>query len=578
MFLVCGYATPITSVRGQEETPTVTFSWREASYSTSIHRVWDNEIDIVNYSGTYTDFYTVEDNSFNLSEDTFTRAIRDITYDANYSYLLNTTLTGSLDVSLSLTVYRVNIDYGTGLKFIWIAIKEGTMEMELTIVSHIYSYTYYEEYNKTIDSDYEKYNLTTYELLDTWSDEDEIIDELNYTHTNNFTYSPYYQYQHDIAEFTMPLILTMQIFKTENQDRIAWANLFHDFLMYKDKDENIIYSVGDKGGAVNMWCSSEYCGYIRPRAMHLHQHIIYPEKAIDYSGYMHEPKDKTISELASTIVFTPPATTNGSDVSWGIEYPGYTIDASVMDDDIPVEEWWYTPFNATYAEASPMDFSYNFDYIVSDTEANLAMTWNLGKVSNSSFYDAVENYGLVMPHHSFFLASFDIDEVDMKELTVPCETFTFESNNTVVAKLNMESFNKKNYTIIDFPNFGEDTTLDSKGGSINPLVVSGNSMISHADHPFLNLMYSIEDIVKNIPGFTIADNLYHVGTQNYPVWHGDELVHDPDSTIYFGGYEAPPEPDEEPEVIFGFNLVLLLGVIGVVMITILLKQKKFKIK
>jgi len=82
---------------GVSQGPVVDFSWQETSYSTTISRTWDNEVDIVNYSGSYTDIYTVQDNSFNFSEDTFTRAIRTINLDANYSYLLNTSLTGSLE-------------------------------------------------------------------------------------------------------------------------------------------------------------------------------------------------------------------------------------------------------------------------------------------------------------------------------------------------------------------------------------------------------------------------------------------------------------------------------------------------
>ena len=101
--------------------------------------------------------------------------------------------------------------------------------------------------------------------------------------------------------------------------------------MYKDKDKNIIYSVGDKGGAVDMWSSSEYCGYIKPMASHMYRHIIIPETAVDIDGYLHLPRDKTINELAATIQFTPPTTSSGNDVSWGIEYPGLTIDASIMD-------------------------------------------------------------------------------------------------------------------------------------------------------------------------------------------------------------------------------------------------------
>lgn len=62
-------------------------------------------------------------------------------------------------------------------------------------------------------------------------------------------------------------------------------------------------------------------------------------------------------------------------------------------------------------------------------------------------------------------------------------------------------------------------------------------------------------------------------SQGYPAWHGDEFAHDLDSTIYFGEYQASSETDGESEVIFGYNLVLILGIVGVVII-VLIKQRR----
>lgn len=48
--------------------------------------------------------------------------------------------------------------------------------------------------------------------------------------------------------------------------------------------------------------------------------------------------------------------------------------------------------------------------------------------------------------------------------------------------------------------------------------------------------------------------------------------------IVEGPPEEPPEPSGEPEVIPGYSLVLILGVIGIITVVILMKQKKFKLK
>ena len=553
--------------------PQPVFNWSEVAFAYHLDRVWTGDSFIINYSGSYSDVFHTNDHIFNYTENTYTRILRDITYYANYSYFSNTTRQGDFSIDMALDIYRVNINYGTGAKLVWFALKKGAIQMDYNIDSYFKNYSYYEEYQEDIVDKCTKFNRTTGEVIDEWQDSYQNFDT-RIMNPDPIQYSEGYEVD---IEFTIPLILTMQMYTTENQDKIAWAEQFCEYILYKDKDKDMIYSAGETSdpsqSGFTLYQSDEYIGFIEPMAFWgtVYQEYDSWNDTFEYSF----PVDKAPAELASNIVFTPPSFTDTNIVSWNIEYPAYPIRAQVVDWDKLVEEWYFTQCNANYSDTSPGDFDYGFVYNVSENQANLDFTLGLSKISNATLYNAVQGYGLCIPHYNYFLASFDINEIDPKELTVPSSVFTFETNNITVATIDMVNPIKKNYTLFDYPETGINTELESFGGSIHKLLSTDAKLSANTLSPFINLIYSIEDLVAEDTNFIVVDDLYAIETQSYPIWNGEKLVHDPTLTIYFIEQETNNDLEEG---IPGFSLYTMLvsSLFFVIIYTVKSKRKSIK--
>jgi len=378
--------------------------------------------------------------------------------------------------------------------------------------------------------------------------------------------------------FTMPLFLVFQIYTTEKGDKIAWASTFSEFLVYMDRDENAIYSVGDVDGKPfgipTFGSGDEYCGSFIPE---LWNRTEIREGSVNHTGSGSFPSDRTVDEMASSIKFTPPSLTAADTVTWDIEYRDYPILASIFNNDIPFEQW-VTQGSNLYADQSPGDFSYGFDYKIGGGKADLSLTLGLPKISGFHFYNTLQEYdlGLSIPQYNFFVTSFDINEVNPKEITIPSDRFIFESNNETVAEMNLINPVKRNYSLYDYPKTGEITSIESQGASINNLIMANSGFSGHIASPEINFLYTIKDFVNEIPGFTIVDDLYHVYTENYPVWAGEKLAHDPTNTIYFKNITLPFKV--ATDLIPGFNVVILFGSISLAVLVITLELRKFKKK
>ncbi len=571
----------VTQGFAQPKTSAPIYSWQETTYDYSLHRDWDGISTVINYSGSYSDVFNTNTGFYNESDQTWTKEVRMHDYSANYSFFSNTTKKGYIDINMSLDVYRVDVQYGDAVDLIWMALKQGTLEMDTLLEQLEKDYSYFEEYYVDIESEFTKYNLTTWEVIETWTGTSNETAEHNMTRDGDLINC--YNFNSYDLEFSLPLILTMQVYTTKKKDKIGWAELFYDFIVYKDKDGDSIYSAGETSNpstsGFNLYSSDEMCGVVRPMAWdyQMHQETTYPGPSnITMSQLV--PFDKSVNEIASTIQFTPPNISTDNIISWDVEYPQFPIYTSIYDDDKPSEAY-YTPTNATHEQMSPGDFNYQFDYNLTESQANFDFTLSLPKISNESFYNATQGYGLSLPRYNFFVSSFDINEVDQIELTVPSNIFTFESNGTTVAEINMINPVKKNYMLYDYPELGINTSMESIGGSLHRLLLEDSKQSDNVGNPFINLIYTIKDIAEADPTFTIADDLYHIETQNYPVWNGEKLVHDPTLTIYYDPQVTPPDeptPTPTPTTIPGFSM-LLVGAVSTVVISAKVAKKKKKI-
>lgn len=571
-------------------TPKLTYNWEETTYHFALNRVWNGDSEIINFTGTYSDTKVSSHSFYNSINNTMIEETRTTYYNANYSAFNNKTIKGYIDIVMDLDVYRVDVDYGKSVKLIWMALKEGSFNVEYYREDWEEDFEFVEDNFQEIESQFTKTNLTSMEVIDTWSESYNTTGGFNMTvNREPYSSSEYTLYE---VDFSMPIVLVMQMFTTKNKDRIAWAELFYDYIIYNDKDGDGIYSAGEtsnpSSSGFSLKDSDEYVGKLMPQAINWRTYKEsvnrFTNETTNSTRHTIFPYDKTVSEIASTIQFTPPTLIDNT-VSWDVNYPQFPVVGVVLDRDKSMDEWYIPKENATYDLSSPGDFSYQFDYNLNETQADLDFTLNMSKISNEELYNATQGYGLSLPHYNYFLASFDINEVNPKELTVLSDIFAFESNGTTVAEFNLLNPAKKNYKLFDYPQIGMDTDMESYGGSVHKLLISNSELMANPERPFLNLLYTLEEIVATDPTFTIVDDLYRIETQNYPVWNGEKLSHDPTFTIFYEDQrteEAPPDdPDPTPSTppgIPGFDLFVVVGLISaIVVIQALTLKKRFNV-
>ncbi|MFW9879579.1 MAG: hypothetical protein ACFFG0_41415 [Candidatus Thorarchaeota archaeon] len=554
-----------------------TFSWAQATYSATSSKIWNGEALIQNYTGSYSDVFTFTDHYIYPSNNTYIEESRVVNHDANYSYYYNYTMEGYLDLDIDITVYKVDVNYGSSAKLIWMALKKGFYELDTYRETYGYNYEYNETNHQVINKEIKRYDLDTLELLNITNVTEEVYDSMNYTGSSPVQV---FKDRYIVNEtFTRPLILVFQIYKTEKGDHIAWASTFSEFLVFKDEDGDGIYSVGDftnpPHGPLNIRSSSEVAGWFTPQASM--GGIGYESPLINQSSSGSFPSDKSVDEIASNIAFTPPSMSGNDTLVWDINYRDFPIDAFIGNPDIPSDQHIHTKSTPFHDDISPGDFSYGFEYKIGGGKADLGLTLELPTLSDLDTYNILEdeNYGLSVPRYDYFVSSFSIDEVNPIEVTLPSDSFIFESNNETVAKIDLANPIKKNYTLVDYPTNGEITSIESRGASINKIVMHSLALLLGV--PELSFLFTIEDFANAIPGFTVADTLQHVHTTNYPTWAGKKLVHDPTDIIYFEDITLPFQVGEV-DPIPGFNVVVLFSLMSFAVVVITLEYKKFKKK
>lgn len=554
-----------------------TFSWAETTFSTSLSTVWDGEVVSQSFNGSYSDVDVFTDYYINHSDNTFIEEKRVVDYSANYSYYYNYSVVGTFDLDIDITVYKVEVDYGSSAKLIWMALKKGFYEVDRYLDTYGFCYGYNETRSQIIDKEIKKYDRDSLELLSTWNETENVNDTIEYSFDSPVELVDDHQILNQT--YTKPFFLTFQVYKTEKGGRVAWASIFSEFLVFKDRNGDGVYSVGDFDSPpvyqLSIVSSSEYAGNFVPEA---YEYGEFREGSIYNNTVVGNfPVDKSVDEIASGIVFTPPSLAENDTVVWGIDYRDFPVKAFISSKEVPFAEKIRS--GSLYNDLSPSDFSYGFDYKIGGGKADLSLTLDIPALSDLDPYNILEeqNYGLAMPRYDYFLSSFKINEKNPHGITVPSSGFLFESNNETVAEIDLINPIKENYSLYDYPNDGEITSFVSRGASINNLIMSSNRL-QVAGLQEMDLLYAIEEVASSIPGFTIVDDLYHVHTTNYPVWAGKRLVHDPTDTIFFENVTLAFQDYGGQGVfgILGYDTALIFGSIILITLVITLKRKKIK--
>ena len=181
-----------SSLKTSDPPPTVTYSWEETTFSEQRVLIWNDDSYVVNDSGSYTtDVYSADMYKYNVSEGYVIREDSIITLDANFTSRVNITTSGNSTININIDAFQVNVDYGKDVRFLWFAGKNGTLEYEYYLSKRVENYSYYEENHRHIETTYEKYNLTTWEMIDTWNDTTDVYGEINVTHTYQKEFYPF---------------------------------------------------------------------------------------------------------------------------------------------------------------------------------------------------------------------------------------------------------------------------------------------------------------------------------------------------------------------------------------------------
>ncbi len=558
--------------------PAITYSSGLETYSTEIVDIWNGDSFIINetgsYSGVFNYTFGYEIDSYWIEEE------RTVTYISDYSFFQNTTLTGNNTLSMDIDMYTINVSYGDVINLVWMAMKNGTMTWERYVTNESRFYDFSVNSSKTTDSIYKKYDLATQTiLLDEWNDSVTIPEVWSKGATILWDETRIRHSRWDV-EYTMPLILLFQIYTTSEGEKVAWSEMLGELVVYDDKDNNGIYSVAEglPTNSFSYYTSDEFVGWIYPEAydniaMSERIDVDEPWRSTGSTIRVLYPFDKSVEEIADTIEFTAP-TKQGNIVSWDIQYPNYPIYTSFGS--------FESRANATYADTSPGNYSYGFEYDIKSTEADLSLTTGLPKITNFTLYNAVQGYGLAMPHYTYFVSSTDIEKDQDLIITVPNNRFKFLANNSEIAQISMSDPNKTAYTLFDYPTVGEQSEYDAIGSSVSNMVVNTfqNDPLAHKQL-FADVVFSLDSYVLNDPAFIVRDSLFSIETQNYPVWSGEKLIHDPVFTAYYKEGPSILEPDGV-EVIGGYPMGILIGVagtiIGIVSITVGVYNTKKKRK
>lgn len=607
ILLIASFSFILTDVNGQQSNTLpngAVYESGENTYGSEVIKIWDEESFINNHTGSYSDIYTYsydyerwEWNSTKGDYDKYlVRAECETKYESNYTSFTNTTMTGNSTLTTNLDVYRVNVTYGDNLYLIWMGLKNGTWNFKYFIDDMDYNYHYYNQYYRMSNCTYTKYDLDTGEQIgDPWDSSQESSGEYNYSSEDYDSFMPEFKLKMDMAiDFSMPLILTMQMYRTPNNQSVAWADMFCEYILFNDTDGDSVYSAGQQEvsgqPSFSLYFSDEYRGQMLPMAADAKMlfEIDYINNTIDIPGgsytindtkmvYSYKfPDDKDIEDFTSQIQFNGPNAGIGNNLSWDINYPNYPIQGYVMNPSSLLTGGYSTNPNSTYANLASGNFSYEFLYEIKENTTDLDYTFNLPRINNESFYNATQGLGLSIPHYSYFMASQDVDSAAESALTVPSDLFGFEINGTKIAEIDMLDPAKKNYTLYDYPTSGINNQYESKGATVSSLITSAAEQNSNPSsmiggNPFKDLIFTLENYAKEYESLENFVSLYSIETQNYPVWSGRKLTHDPTFKAFYMSVEL-----EGGFAIGGYSFVPLVAMSLVSSFFIIKKIRKLK--
>jgi len=327
-----------------------------------------------------------------------------------------------------------------------------------------------------------------------------------------------------------------------------------------------LYSVEE-----NLYDDVEYEGSLHPLIIdgHVYFELLDPIENYFFDSDQSFPNNSKVSDAFPLINFRKPTLDKGV-LSWGIEYNSFPFIST------RVLESFHLP-NITYEGSLKSDYSFEFDFVINQDRSQLDVTTGLETVesSRSQFMDDIGDFELCVPHYTYLVSSMDIHEDFSDVMTRAHDVFEFEMAEKAVCEIDMGG-TKKPYTLFNHSDGDKESTLNSVGAAItkkvtDPMENAITPFTGGGLRPFANLVFSLDDTIKDDPILKPATNtrrIVSIETENYPVWSGNAIYHDPSLKTFIGFANQIPGTN--------IGIFLLSGLMGI--IAVLMYYRKYKLQ
>ncbi|TXT62005.1 MAG: hypothetical protein BAJALOKI3v1_700026 [Promethearchaeota archaeon] len=203
--------------------------------------------------------------------------------------------------------------------------------------------------------------------------------------------------------------------------------------------------------------------------------------------------------------------------------------------------YFYTPFNISHEDVSKANYTFDFSFLADKTGSQLDFSSGMSDLEyndEEEYYSFMEEMELCLPHFTYLISSEKIEESFPTVMSLGQDTFTFESAGEKIAEIEMGN-EKKPYILYNRSDNYTPVSFDSVGATVSKFITSAmedaiTPLSAVPGDPFCNLVFTIEDEVKNDPLIGQAatpSKLFTIETKNYPKWSGNGIYHDPSFKI-----------------------------------------------
>lgn len=529
--------------------PELEYNSEIVNKSFSLFREYNNETSFLEEAGNYSNSYSYETDSYWGADGYYVEEyLREnfIEYDNSY----NQTTSGYFEMFGEMDMYQVHITYGENLTVYVEALKNATFFMEINQTSSstdckIDQISHVKEYEIV-----KKYSDETRETL--LSNNKTLKDEYDDIWKDNYTDNHSARFLTAEADFSSPIILTYQIFTTQDMGRVAWSEMMWQYFFYNDTNNDGFYTC-NTNLYPTMYGKSEYMGSIFA--------YFYNDSFGRY------PNDTLVEDAFSLIELTEPTLDDGK-LQWSISYNNFPTYVQ--------GPYYNTPYNINYEDVSKANYTYDFNFFANKTGAQLDLSSGMSslEIEDESYYDAMKDMELTLPRFTYMVSSEKIEEEFSSVMSLGYETFSFESEGKKVAEIDM-SEDKKPYVLYNRSDNDAPVMFDSIGASVSKFITSAMedaiTPLSRAPgDPFCNLVFTIENEIEDDPLIgknATPSKIFTIETQNYPKWAGNGIYHDPSFKVYLADSPANGTPTGGTEEI---GILNILGITNAIMIGVVL--------